>query len=399
MFPVYVGLAQERKWDMRDFADMSNRLGLRLFDEMAGSEVGHMVISPCALTHSLLQSYWGTEGETRYKLQEVFGFYASEDDILRGFDDLWDYLGRRRTQRYAHFFMANTIFLQNRTAVPSDYLATLKKLDTAPQFTDFAQARNARNAINRFTTKYIPNLRDDLFPKKNDPFTQELSAPLLVSATAFDGNWSVWFRNASSRELFGSRKDQDGKRRPLIWMMTGRGMYWFRDFKGFKIIGQEMGDSDMLFVVMLPDKNSSLAEMRTYLSPKNIELFLKELNYSYGQFSMPKFTLNYCGSMKRVIESISGKIPWGDEESTEAKGPDLPFSDFIFQNTLYVGERGIYPYNASQDTDNEQRGVNPPPLPPANFVVEADRPFIYFLRDNKSGAILFIGKFEPTESD
>lgn len=370
---IYVqneSFAQSQRWDEKDFAYLSNRIGMRMFAELADKEKGSILLSPYALTSSLLQIYLSGSEEQQKNLKETFGFNTEDDVLLKSY---------KKAGRFFELSMTNPVFFQRQTTLPDDFSSlSRREFNESPQFTDFNYQRNAQSAINRFVNKKINTFGEDLFPRKGNLF-EVINAPLIISAASSQTEWGTFY--ASSRERFGNRRENDGKRRPSINMITGRGNFGFRNFNGFVVIITE--HDHIQSVIVLPDKNVSLSSVLNKINPDNIDSICSRFFFYYGEITIPEFKLNFRTSMKNTINALGGKTLF---KKNENDSNPLAFSDFI---VFYMSEYYMSP----------SKGESPLPSPKLEFSVSVDRPFLYFTRETKTGTLLFLGRFQPTESD
>ena len=112
--------------------------------------------------------------------------------------------------------------------------------------------------------------------------------------------------------------------------------------------------------------------------------------------SLPKFTFGSSSiSLKKPLQNMGLRIAFGG--GADFSGIDgtrsLSISDVIHKAFIEVTEQGTEAAAATAVIMRE--GFSPNKLPPS-FI--ANRPFIYFIRDRVTGAVLFMGRvMDPTE--
>jgi serpin B len=110
---------------------------------------------------------------------------------------------------------------------------------------------------------------------------------------------------------------------------------------------------------------------------------------------LPKFTLEYELELNDVLKMLGMEIAFNPAEADftrmykkEEVGMNLYISKVKHKTFVEVNEEGT---EAAAVTSVEMR------LESVGIFMRIDRPFIFVLRENRSGTILFIGKIvEPT---
>ena len=108
-------------------------------------------------------------------------------------------------------------------------------------------------------------------------------------------------------------------------------------------------------------------------------------------FTMPRFSTESRLSLGDLLAAM-GMASAFDPAKADLSGidgsPDIVLDKVIHQANIDVVEEGT---TASAVTVVGGRGMGLPP-PPVTFHV--DRPFLYFIQDSASGAILFMGRID-----
>ena len=147
------------------------------------------------------------------------------------------------------------------------------------------------------------------------------------------------------------------------------------------------GDSSML--ILLPDDKDGLAKLEATLTLDQLVGWFPSMQATGLNLILPKFTftskLDLVGDLKDL--GLNRPFVFGDADfSGMDGGKDLFISQAIQKAFIEVNEEGT---KAAAVTEVAvMLGAAPPP--PITF--RADHPFLYFIRDNKTGTILFMGR-------
>ena len=108
---------------------------------------------------------------------------------------------------------------------------------------------------------------------------------------------------------------------------------------------------------------------------------------------LPRFKIAYKASLAEAFQKAGMTLAFGDRADfggITGKGPDAPgvkIGDILHRATIEVAEAGT---DAAAGTAVIKRRRNRRPPTPIPFVV--DRPFLFYIVDDASGAILFQGR-------
>jgi serpin B len=142
--------------------------------------------------------------------------------------------------------------------------------------------------------------------------------------------------------------------------------------------------------VLLPKKADGLAKFEKTLTPANLKGWLLKLRVTKVGVTFPKFTMTRSLELSRELARM-GMPRAFDEDRADFSG--INGSKGLFLTGVYhktfvrVHEEGTEA--ASVSIAGAGKRLSRPNLPP-QFV--ADHPFVFLIRDVRSGAILFMGR-------
>jgi serpin B len=147
-------------------------------------------------------------------------------------------------------------------------------------------------------------------------------------------------------------------------------------------------------LILLPRRVAGLAELEKALSPENLDQWIALLREQKIEVFVPKFKLASSFSLNETLVSMGMRDAF-DQTRANFAGMDgtmlLYISAAIHQAVVEVNEEGTEAAAATGIV----MGLKAMPEPPLTF--RADHPFIFLIRDNKTGSILFIGRVvDPT---
>ena len=251
---------------------------------------------------------------------------------------------------------------------------------------DFAgQTEAARQQINTWVLKQTEGKIKDLLPPG---VLTNLTRLVLTNAIYFKGNWSKPFpRSATRDDLFHVAGD---KTTPVPFMSRQDDLsYWAGE--GVKVLELPYGKGDLTAVVLLPDQIDGLPALEGKATAGKLDRWLTGLRKRKVQVFLPRFRLASQFSLRDLLTAMGMK---------RAFSPDLAdFSGMSTHEQLYLS---AVIHKAFVDVNEEGTeaaaatgvavAVRAAMVPSEPAVFRADHPFLFLIRDRKSGSILFLGR-------
>jgi len=264
---------------------------------------------------------------------------------------------------------------------------------------DFRRAAEAaRVTINRWVEdRTKQKIRELVPPDGLDPDTRLV----LVNAVYFKGMWVLQFRKAATRsEPF----HLEGGGRVQAPLMYQEEEARYLEAGGYQAVDLDYRGGEVSMLVLLPDREDGLRALEETLSApmlrdcaarmgvRTVKLFLPRFRVTWG-------TVDLCASLKGLGMPLAFERFRADFSGINGHPPPHQESLFIFavfhKAFVEVNEEGTEAAAATAVVMMEAGG--PPPEPPPVPVFRADHPFLFAIRDRRSGAILFLGRIaDPT---
>jgi serine protease inhibitor len=141
----------------------------------------------------------------------------------------------------------------------------------------------------------------------------------------------------------------------------------------------------------LPDLGSDLKTFHEQLTYDNWEQWLAGFSQKRGRLAIPRFRLDFKVQLNRTLQELGMAIAFDANRADfsgmrpVSPGANLSISEVIHQSFLLVNEKGT---EAAAATSVGMR-LTSAPMYQFNFI--ADRPFFLVIRDEMTGAMLFMG--------
>uniref|UniRef100_A0A6P7FLZ1 Antichymotrypsin-2-like n=1 Tax=Diabrotica virgifera virgifera TaxID=50390 RepID=A0A6P7FLZ1_DIAVI len=255
---------------------------------------------------------------------------------------------------------------------------------------DFSNHVLAANNINKWVALETNNTIQGLVD------ANELSALtkfVTVSALYFRGDWTRSFSpQRTDNQNFFPRYCNNNKIAKIVKTMNAINTYLFLDSSALeaKFLEIPYKNSNCSMTFILPHEQDGLCSIE-----KDIQKYLQKqkLTTELVDVSIPKFNITSSINYIPLLRKLG--ITQVFEETADMTGistqRDL-FIQFVTQKAFIgVNEQGTLATAASAAVGV----IRSLPLPPpdTDLTFKADHPFFYYIRDNESGVILFIGRY------
>jgi serpin B len=385
----------------RQIVEQSNRLALELYSDLR-KKPGNLVLSPYGASASLAMLLPGADGPTRKELQnvlavsanEVHTFHAAQGDLLR-------WLSTADDSRPIRLDIAGAVFTQQDHDPLLDFKNLLKTHYKAqPHLVDFvSQPATARKVINDWAAeKTRGRIGEVVAPDEVNPQTRLV----LASAVYFKGPWEHAFEASHTQpESFSLTADM----KVDVPMMHQSRKFAYAQEDGVRVLIMPYRGHELSMVLVLPDKIDGLGALEEKLDVAALSRWLNSAakDFVHLPVSIPRFTFDdshdFEATFKRLgmltmfdptaadLSRIDGVRP------TAANAGDRLFVDRIRQRAMIeVNEEGTEAAAVTTSTTETSKAPRDAPS------FRADHPFLFLIRENSTGLILFLGRVvDPTK--
>jgi serpin B len=142
-------------------------------------------------------------------------------------------------------------------------------------------------------------------------------------------------------------------------------------------------------VVILPRARDGLSKLEEQITPENLAAWLAALRSAEVRVTLPKFKLTSQFHMARVLSAMGMRTAFthkADFSGITTAG-DIFIDDVIHKAYVDVHEEGT---EAAAATGITMTLTSARPDKVVDF--KADHPFVFLIRDNRTGSILFMGR-------
>jgi serpin B len=345
---------------------------------------GNLFFSPYSISSALAMTYDGARGNTAAEMQKTLHFPFGRDALDPAFAGLVrDLQDRKDTSKY-ELVVANRLYGQKGYGFMPDFLKVQRDMYGAPlEEVDFAGATEAaRGAINSWVAKQTRDKIKDLI---QPGILSTDSRLVLANAIYFK---AAWLRPFDAKRTASEKFFVSADRAVLAPTMNEN--LRTRFFKGdsFSVLELPYQDRRLSMVVFLPEKRDGLAEFEKSFSAANLRMWLAKLSDTQVQVSLPKFKLTAEFQLKDTLLALGMRAAFSSKADFTGMSSHgkLAISAVIHKAFIDVNEAGTEAAAATAVAI----ALASVPQQPATF--RADHPFVYLIKDNRTGSVLFLGR-------
>jgi serpin B len=352
----------------------NNRFATELYSKLS-ERPGNVFLSPYSISAALAMTYAGARGETAEQMARTLHFDGSPETLGAVFSDV----AGRRGAPYT-LTVSNALWGQEGDHFLPEFLKQAGKFGADLRRVDFRSA-HAREIINSWVEEETKGkIKNLLQPPLPGPDT----SLVLTNAIYFKGDWSrPFFEAATKDEPFWIAQDKSVS----VPLMHRIGSYRYQDAGNHQVLELPYAGGDLAMVVFLPKDKSAdppqldatgLAQSVANLAPRQVDV------------TFPRFKIEAAFELEKVLAKLGMSLafsPQADFSGINGKR-DLFLSAVVHKAYVEVNEKGTEAAAATGVVTWRSAAVKTaPPL-----VFRADHPFVFVIRDTRSGGILFMGR-------
>ncbi len=339
---------------------------------------GNLFFSPYSISTALAMTWAGARGQTEKQMAQVLHFSLPQNQLHRAFGSLEQQFNEGDKNGGYELNVANALWGQKGEPfrkefidlVGKNYGAGLRELD----FVGAEQAEKARKIINAWVEKKTKEKIKGLIGRS----VLDSATLVLTNAIYFKGDWATEFDKKDTRDA-PFKISADKKIIVPMMYLTKEFKYWADEH--FQIIELPYKRKHLSMIILLPRKIDGLEDLEKTLTLKNMNTWLAELRKQKVSVFLPKFKITWGTFELKDILAEMGLPLFGDFTGISGD-PKLFISNILHKAFVAVDEKGTEAAAAAAVVM----------LKSAATVFCADHPFVFIIKDNRSGSILFMGK-------
>jgi serpin B len=371
----------------------NNEFAVALYSRLRGQS-GNLFFSPESVSTALAMAYAGARGDTAAEMAKTLRFTLPPERLHPAMGALL--AGLNAPHDAYQLRVANALWAERDYKFLDDFLK-LTASDYGAGFNqvDFKGATEAaRLTINQWVEqKTDSKIKDLLQPGMVNPLTRLV----LTDAIYFKADWQAQFQKAQTEDGDFHLAAAKTVKTPLMHRTGG---YSYFDGGTFQALEMPYRSRELSMIVFLPKDMDGLSSFEQSLTASSIRQWLSQLQpVPRVIVTFPKYKVTEqleLGSTLGAMGMPSAFARTAADFSGMTGNRELFLSAVIHKAFIDVNEVGTEAAAATAAVMVGMAMRAPDPTPPPEF--RADHPFLFLIRDNRSGGILFMGRLtDPTK--
>ncbi|MCH8963893.1 MAG: serpin family protein [Planctomycetes bacterium] len=356
---------------------------VELYRELGTSE-GNLFFSPYSISSALSMTYAGARQNTAMEMKEVLHFELDQAQLHPAFKSLNRQLVTNARKDNQKLSIANGLCLIGGN-VSKEFKTLLKKNYDAELFSGGLDEINGW--VKRKTEGKIEKILEAL---------DRNSVCVLLNAIYFKGTWESQFKKARTHD---APFKVSANKQVTVPLMYQKGRFQLLQKQDFLAASIPYKGKHLSMIVLLPQDVDGLAELEKQLTEQNLQQWLAELDEAPAQeieLYLPKYKLETDYDLVPPCNALGMKDAFDTSGKADFSGMGwqkgtLWISQIKHKAFVEVNEEGT---EAAAATGVEMGRTSVPRYP----VFRADHPFLFMIRDNPTGSILFMGRLVDPDS-
>ena len=360
---------------------------------------GNLFFSPFGISTSLAMTSSGARGQTADEMAKTLHLDLAGNKIAPAYKNLIERINRLQRWNRISLLMANGLWCDKSQQLLNPFLDVVHNdYEAEASQLDFKDASRAAQEINDWVTRKTDGkISSAVEAAQFDPALKLI----LADAVYFKGKWLHQFKTGDTKPAPFMVSTNLTVTVPMMWQKS--------DFKTthsedglVELLELPYLGQDLSMVILLPAETAEslgsgqydLAGLEQNLTPDNLRVWLKKLDETTTDKTLvwlPRFTttqeLNLTDTLKSMglVSAFDRTSDFSGMDGME----DLYLSDVLHKTFVKVDEAGT---EAAAITLELAKASS------MSECFNANHPFLYLIRDNGSGSILFMGRMiDPTK--
>ncbi len=326
-------------------------------------------------------TYAGARGQTGAQMAKVLHFQLEQDRLHPAFHDIKQTVDKNSKDNY-EVISANALWPQKDFSLRAEYLSLVKKNyhATVTPLDYASDPDGARRTINDWADT---NTRGKIKEFLDSDLIDSGVVLVLTNAIYFKGLWNQPFDPKFTQKSPFTLPD--GKK-VEVDMMYQQANFPYLAEPGFRVLELPYRKGELSMVIFLPDKPDGISRLEKHLIWSNVAGWIGKLKKTQVNVYLPKFRTTCSYRLEKVLKAMGmvNAFSPGAADFSGMTGSRRPlWIDEVVQKAFVdVDEKGTEAAAASAVI---MRGGN-------IDIFRADHPFIFLIRDVRTGSVLFVGK-------
>jgi len=354
-----------------------NTFALQLFSKMAANTGdSNIVISPLSISIALGMAWNGAAAETKAEMTNLLGTNGMADSLVNQYYEVMQ-KSLPVVDSSTVVNLANSLWYAPDFIVKPSYLKLNQDFfDAEIRKIDFHQTW-AKDTINAWVDVKTNHLIDQILNATSD------ERMILINAVYFKG---VWVKPFDPEKTFTSTFTKQNGGTKQVKMMCMLDTLRYGEDSNAQYLDLPYGNGAYSMTLVLPKTGKTTTTVLSALTPELLNTTVSSLSTQQVQVFLPRFKVECDFSLVKPLKALGMKLAFTDiaDFSSISQEPVM-ISNILHKTFVEVTEKGT---KATAVTVVIFVTTSLPNYP----TFSADKPFLFFIRENGTKVILFAGK-------
>lgn len=368
----------------RLLVENSNDFAFNLFRELTTDK--SEIISPISITYALGMLNNSAAGETQAQINKVLGFGETGADGINSFCHKM-LTEAPKLDKLTKVLIANTIFMNKDYVLKQDFISKAKQFyDAEPETRDFNDGQTL-DVINKWANEHTMGMIPEVL---NEDTFSPYAVSYLLNAIYFKGAWAEKFDKADTKDeefVTGTGKKQ------VPMMHHQEYKFNYRENELCQALRLPYGNNAYAITLLLPKEGKTVNDVLQTLTKDTWRQYQWMSGVALVDVKLPRFESNSDVDLKEIMTKLGMPNAFDDQLAEFPDFCNVPTYIGLMKQVarIKLSEEGTEAAAVTIVGELANAGGELPTPQHVNF--HANRPFLYVISEQSTGAIFFIGKY------
>ena len=365
----------------RAILEQTNSYAFNFFKAVSQEQDKNLFLSPYSLSAALGMLYNGAEGETKAEIAKVLGMDGyTPEEINKYYQELTTALFK--VDPLSSLSLANAIWAKKGITLKNSFVEMNQNYYDAEVSTLDFSLPSALQTINSWcdekTNGTIPKILDQIDP---------LSIVMLANAIYFKSLWTNDFNK--SKTVDKTFHNLDGSASKVPMMHQKQMLMEYAQMEKCGMVTLPYGNGAFAMNLILPEEGANIDALIEDLDRESWQAMRAHTDRVKVTLSMPRFKIENTLDLVDILMGMGMQKAFSDADFSAMLDISANVSKVLQKSYISVDEVGTEA--AAVTVIAMTTSIGPMPNPEEVTMV-LDRPFIFAITEQSTGAILFMGK-------
>jgi serpin B len=341
----------------------------------------NQIFSPQSISIAISMAYDGAKWRTKWEIANVMHFQSNDNRNHEAWTGYIDYFEQIKTPL---FYSANAAWIQKDFHFLPEYIKSIEAYNAKIKAVDFKNTLSREDARKKMNVWVENQTRQKIKQLIRKGDVDDQTRLVLINAIYFDAKWQQAFPSRMTK-----KRPFNGNKSKLCEFMHNEGEYAWVQNGNYAAIELPYQSELSSMIVILPNANSDVSTLLEELDADAFSRMCESMKTEKLRIGIPKFKLSSRTQMKKQLMKMGMLRAFTQDANFKGMNGkrNLMIDEIIHQAIIDVNESGTEASAATAVVVREKQHEVVP-----EFI--ADRPFIFVIKENKLGSILFAGVLE-----